>query len=159
MLDRTFTNPKRDLPILRNGKPIKKFSGNPKEWKTFANKLRTTKKKNWKLVVAPGYKHNQKIHAGDILIHQGKKGPGHVMIAIDIPKKIKGQLGVEIADSTSMPKYHDKRSWYNQKTKKKATGMGTGVIHLRNVKNVLQMEKHKNAKEWKDLYVIRPVSK
>ena len=134
----------------------RKTSGTPEEWIKYAEKMIPPKpnKKWWNLVLAPG--HNEgamKIQAGDILINKS-----HVMIAMKPPNKRNGGFSLRIADSTSMPKHKDDRG----KKIPKETGMGTGTIYLRNDGEVLTMEKHNGARDpqdWKELYVLRPVSK
>merc|ERR550532_1652778 len=132
-------------------------------------KQKTTNKglKGWKLVAAPKYKRPvADLRPGDILIHNitlPNHAHGHVMIAMDIPKKRAGFSTLDIADSTVTPKGpKDKRR------EREETGMGKGTIRLRkNKKDVLEMEATcikknnpktcKNGKDWVKLYVVRPV--
>ena len=143
-------------------------SGTIDEWKNFAEKMRKTTKKGWKLVAAPGYDKPMNLSPGDILIMPIAKpnhDHGHLMIAMDKAKTRKGAKisTLDIADSSVNPKGpKDKRG------KRKETGMGEGTIKVRkNKAGVLEMEATcskknnpktcKTGKDWVKLYVVRPV--
>jgi len=100
------------MDYVKEGKNPNHFSGVPKDWMIFAEKLKTGNKEletaNWELVAAPGYNKGNvdKIMRGDILIRSGPEEDndhpgehGHVMIAMGKP--INGIL--RVADSTKTP--------------------------------------------------------
>ena len=157
-------------PDLGFIKKRKGTSGTINEWRDLAVKMKNAKSKGlkgWKLVAAPGYKKGsmKNLSPGDILIMPiatPNHDHGHLMIAMDIPRKKAGFSTLVIADSTVTPKYQpDTRISKGRKEK----GMGKGVIHLRINKEVLEMEAKcdkkkktcKNGKDWVKLYVVRPV--